>query len=188
MPTELLDKDSDETVRLSVAEAQALGEKALSSIGYAPDEATIIATHLVDVEVDPDTGKVTVLRYTVVSDVGNALHPAYVEGQMQGAAVQGIGMGLTEEYFYDKEGTLRNSSLLDYRMPTTLDMPNIETILVEVPNPGHPLGVRGVGECSIVPPVGAIANALFDAIGIRMNDMPATPQRILDALLEKQGK
>ncbi len=144
--------------------------------------------HIVDVEVDPDTGKVTVLRYTVVEDVGFALHPSYVEGQLQGAAAQGIGMGLLEDYFYDKEGTLRNSSLLDYRMPTTLDMPNIETILVEVPNPGHPLGVRGVGECSIVPPVGAIANALFDAIGIRMNDMPATPQRILDALLEKQGK
>ena len=95
---------------------------------------------------DPDTGKVTVLRYTVVSDVGNALHPAYVEGQMQGAAVQGIGMGLTEEYFYDKEGTLRNSSLLDYRIPTALDAPMVDTIIVEVPHPGHPLGVRGVGD------------------------------------------
>ena len=144
--------------------------------------------HIVDVEVDPDTGKIQILRYTVVEDVGFALHPSYVEGQLQGAAAQGIGMGVTEDYFYDKDGMLRNSSLLDYRIPTALDVPMIETVLVEVPNPGHPLGVRGVGECSIVPPVGAIANAIFDAIGVRMNDMPATPQRVLHALLEKQGK
>ena len=141
--------------------------------------------HIVDVEVDPDTGKVTVLRYTVVSDVGNALHPAYVEGQMQGAAVQGIGMGLTEEYFYDKEGTLRNSSLLDYRIPTALDAPMVDTIIVEVPHPGHPLGVRGVGEASITPPLGAIANAIHDAVGLRIQSMPVTPRHLLEALMDR---
>jgi len=142
--------------------------------------------HIVDVEVDPDTGKVTVLRYTVVQDVGLALHPSYVEGQMTGGAVQGIGMALLEEYYYDENGILRNSQLLDYRMPTTLDTPSVETILVEVPHPGHPLGVRGVGECNIVPPLGAIANALYDATGIRFHELPATPRKILEALKSRQ--
>ena len=140
--------------------------------------------HIVDVEVDPETGKVTVLRYTVVSDVGFALHRGYVEGQMQGAAVQGIGMGLTEEYFYDKDGTLRNTSLLDYRIPTALDTPLVDTIIVEVPHPGHPLGVRGVGEASIVPPLGAIANAIHEATGVRVTSMPVTPRHLLEALMD----
>ena len=142
--------------------------------------------HIVDVEVDPETGKVTVLRYTVVQDVGFAMHPSYVEGQMTGGAVQGIGMALLEEYYYDEDGVMRNSQLLDYRMPTTLDTPSVETIMVEVPHPGHPLGVRGVGECNIVPPLGAIANALFDATGIRFHDLPANPRKILEALQSRQ--
>ena len=154
-------------------------------LGGATGAATY-GGHIVDVEVDPDTGKVTVLRYTCVQDVGTALHPAYVEGQMQGGAVQGIGMALSEEYFYDANGVLRNGSLLDYRMPTTLDTPNIETIVVEVPHPGHPLGVRGVGECAIVPPLAAIANALYDAIGVRMHELPASPRVILEHLMAKQ--
>ena len=128
-----------------------------------------------------------VLRYTCVQDVGLALHPAYVEGQMQGGAVQGIGMALSEEYFYDENGVMRNGSLLDYRMPTTLDTPNIETIVVEVPHPGHPLGVRGVGECAIVPPLAAIANAIHDAIGVRLHELPASPRVILDHLLTRNG-
>jgi CO/xanthine dehydrogenase Mo-binding subunit len=141
--------------------------------------------NIVDVEVDPDTGKVTILRYTCVQDVGKALHLAFVEGQIQGGAVQGIGMALQEEYAYDANGVLRNGSLLDYRMPTALDMPNIETILVEVPHPGHPYGVRGVGECAIVPPLAAIANAVNDAIGVRMHSLPATPKVILETLLDQ---
>ena len=104
------------------------------------------AHHIVDVEVDPETGKVTILRYTAIQDVGTAIHPAYVEGQMQGGAVQGIGWALNEEYYYDDKGRMANSSFLDYRIPTTLDVPMIETIIVEVPNPLHPYGVRGVGE------------------------------------------
>ena len=115
--------------------------------------------HIVDVEVDPETGKVEILRYTAVQDVGKAIHPSYVEGQIQGGVAQGAGMALTEEYLYDENGTMRNSSLLDYRMPTSLDLPDIETVLIEVPNAGHPYGVRGVGEVPIVPPLAAIGNA-----------------------------
>ena len=109
-------------------------------------------SHIVDVEVDPETGKVDILRYTAVQDVGKAIHPSYVEGQMHGGAAQGVGWALNEEYVYDDEGHLLNSSFLDYRTPTALDLPMIDTVLVEVANPGHPFGVRGVGEVPIVPP------------------------------------
>ena len=140
------------------------------------------ATHIVDVEVDPDTGKVTILRYTAVQDVGTAIHPAYVEGQIQGGAVQGIGWALNEEYYYDESGRMANASFLDYRMPTTLDVPEIDTILVEVPNPGHPYGVRGVGEVPIVPPLAAVANAIADATGHRFTQLPISPRRIVEEL------
>jgi CO/xanthine dehydrogenase Mo-binding subunit len=139
-------------------------------------------THIVDVEVDPDTGKVTILRYTAVQDVGTAIHPSYVEGQIQGGVVQGIGWALNEEYVFDEEGRMVNSSFLDYRMPTALDVPMIDTILVEVPNPGHPYGVRGVGEVPIVPPLAAIANAIYDATGHRFTELPMSPRRIVEAL------
>ena len=125
---------------------------------------------------DPDTGKVTILRYTATQDVGTAIHPSYVEGQIQGGVVQGIGWALNEEYFYDESGRMANSSYLDYRMPTALDVPMIDTILVEVPNPGHPYGVRGVGEVPIVPPLAAIANAIADATGHRFTDLPMSPR------------
>ena len=111
------------------------------------------AIHIVDVEVDPDTGKVDILRYTAVQDVGKAVHPSYVEGQIQGGVSQGVGWALNEEYFYNDKGEMANSSFLDYRMPTSLDLPMIDTVIVEVANPGHPYGVRGVGECPIVPPM-----------------------------------
>ncbi len=140
------------------------------------------ATHIVDVEVDEETGKVQILRYTAIQDVGNAIHPSYVEGQIQGGAVQGIGWALNEEYIYDKEGHLVNSSLLDYRMPTALDLPMIDCVLVKVANPHHPFGVRGVGEVPIVPPAAAIANAIYDATGVRMRELPMSPARLLEAL------
>jgi CO/xanthine dehydrogenase Mo-binding subunit len=140
------------------------------------------ATHIVDVEVDPDTGKVTILRYTAVQDAGRAVHPAYVEGQMQGGVAQGIGWALNEEYYYDDEGRLLNSSFLDYRMPTSLDLPMIDTVIVEVPNPGHPYGVRGVGEVPIVPPLAAIANAICEATGHRFTELPMSPRRIVETL------
>ena len=140
------------------------------------------AAHIVDVEVDPDTGKVTVLRYTVIQDAGTAIHPAYVENQMQGGAAQGIGWALNEEYYYDDSGRMANASYLDYRMPTTLDLPMIDTVIVEVPNPGHPYGVRGVGEVPIVPPLAAVANAVYRATGHRFRDLPMSPRRITEEL------
>ena len=140
------------------------------------------AGHIVDVEVDPETGKVDILRYTAVQDVGRAVHPSYAEGQIQGGVQQGVGMALSEGYDFDERGRMRNASLLDYRMPTALDLPMIETILVEQPNPGHPYGVRGVGEVPIVPPLAAVANAIEDAIGVRVRKLPATPDAILAEL------
>jgi len=145
------------------------------------------AVHMVDVEVDTDTGKVDILRYTALQDVGKAVHPSYVEGQIQGGAVQGIGWALNEEYFYNDRSEMANSSFLDYRMPTSLDLPMIDTVIVEVANPGHPFGVRGVGEVCIVPPMAAIANAIYNAIGIRMDKLPMSPANILEALWEKRN-
>ncbi|MEX2372709.1 MAG: molybdopterin cofactor-binding domain-containing protein, partial [Dehalococcoidia bacterium] len=141
------------------------------------------AAHIVDLEVDRETGKVTILRYTAIQDVGKAVHPSYVEGQIQGGAVQGIGMALNEEYVYNDEGRMVNASFLDYRMPVANDLPSMETIMVEVPNPGHPYGVRGVGEVPIVPPLGAIANAIYDAVGVRVTRLPASPRALLEELL-----
>jgi len=138
--------------------------------------------NIVDVEVDPETGKVTILRFTAVQDVGTAIHPSYVEGQMQGGSAQGIGWALNEEYYMSSDGTMMNSSLLDYRMPTALDLPMIDTVIVEVPNPGHPFGVRGVGEANIIPPPGAIANAIYHATGVRMQRLPMNPPAIMEAI------
>lgn len=138
--------------------------------------------HIVDVEVDPETGKVEILRYTAVQDVGRAIHPSYVEGQLQGGVAQGVGWALNEEYVYDSRGRLLNASLLDYRMPVVPDLPMIDTVLVEVPHPGHPFGVRGVGETPIVPPAAAVANAIYDAIGVRMTELPMSPPRVMEAI------
>ena len=140
------------------------------------------ATHVVDVEVDPDTGKVKILRYTATQDVGTAIHPSYVEGQIQGGAAQGIGWALNEEFVYNDAGNMVNASFLDYRMPTSLDLPMIDTVLIEVPNPGHPYGVRGVGEVPIVPPPAALANAIYRAIGKRMTDLPMSPSAVLNKI------
>jgi CO/xanthine dehydrogenase Mo-binding subunit len=154
---------------------------------YSADNAgPSFATHLVDIEVDPETGFTKVLRYTVVQDAGKAVHPTYVEGQYQGGAAQGIGWALNEEYIYGEDGRLQNAGFLDYRMPVASDLPMIDTVIVEVPNPGHPYGVRGVGETSIVPPLAAIANAVSAAAGVRMTSLPMSPPKILKAI-ETQG-
>ena len=145
------------------------------------------STQIADVEVDPETGKVTILDFTVVQDAGKAIHPSYVEGQMQGGAVQGIGWALNEEYAFNADGQMTNSSFLDYRMPISLDLPMINTVIVEVANPGHPYGVRGVGEVPIVPPMAAVANAIANAIGVRMEQLPMSPAAVLEALWEKNG-
>jgi CO/xanthine dehydrogenase Mo-binding subunit len=182
---------SDDGKRLTFRE---LAEKLHATGGTIVGRASVdpqgvggaFGTHIVDVEVDPETGKVTVLRYTAVQDVGKAVHPSYVEGQVQGGAVQGIGWALNEEYVYDDRGALTNASFLDYRMPTALDLPMIDAVLVEVANPGHPYGVRGVGEVPIVPPPAALANAIYRAVGVRMDELPMSPGRVMARLLARQ--
>lgn len=148
-----------------------------------PDNAGVsFASHICDVEVDPETGSTRVIRYTVIQDAGKAIHPTYVEGQFQGGAAQGIGWALNEEYIYGDDGRLQNPGFLDYRIPVCSDLPFIDTQILEIPNPQHPYGVRGVGETSIVPPLAAIGNALSNAMGVRMDHVPMSPPRILKAL------
>jgi CO/xanthine dehydrogenase Mo-binding subunit len=144
------------------------------------------SANIIDIELDPDTGKIDVLRVTAIQDVGTAIHPDYVEGQMQGGAAQGIGWALNEEYYMGEDGSMQNTSLLDYRMPTTLDLPMIDAIMVEKPNPSHPFGVKGVGESNIAPPLGALSNAVHDATGVRMRNLPMSPASVLKALQEKK--
>jgi CO/xanthine dehydrogenase Mo-binding subunit len=138
--------------------------------------------HICDVEVDKETGQVTIIRYTAVQDVGRAIHPSYVEGQIQGGAAQGIGWALNEEYIYDKDGKMDNPGFLDYRCPVASDLPMIEAILVEVPNPRHPFGARGVGEVPIIPPMAAVGNAIRDAVGLRLTSLPMSPPKVRKAL------
>jgi CO/xanthine dehydrogenase Mo-binding subunit len=159
------------------------GKAQINAQGAAP----AFGTHICDVAVDRETGHVTILRYTAVQDVGRAIHPSYVEGQIQGGVAQGIGWALNEEYIYDKDGRLENAGFLDYRVPVASDLPMIETVVVEVPNPRHPFGVKGVGEVPIVPPMAAVANAIYDAIGVRMPDLPISPPR-LRAAIDRQAE
>ncbi|MBI3406952.1 MAG: xanthine dehydrogenase family protein molybdopterin-binding subunit [Planctomycetes bacterium] len=185
---EILKSKSDKSKRMTFAEmAAAIHQKGGTIIGRAsvdpPWPAGAFATHIVDVEVDPDTGKVNILRYTAVQDCGRAIHPSYVEGQIQGGVVQGIGWALNEEYKYNDKGEMTNASFLDYRMPTSLDLPMIDPVIVEVPDPNHPYGVRGVGEVPIVPPPAAIANAIHNAVGVRLTELPMNPGRVVKALL-----
>lgn len=140
--------------------------------------------HLCDLEVDPETGHTKILRYTIFQDAGKAIHPDYVEGQMQGGAAQGIGWALNEEYIYGPDGRLQNAGFLDYRIPVASDLPKIDTVILEIPNPGHPYGVRGVGETGIVPPLAAVSNAVSHAIGVRMSELPMSPPKILKAIKE----
>lgn len=135
--------------------------------------------HLVDVEVDKETGATKILRYTVIEDAGKAIHPIQVEGQYQGGAAQGAGWALNEEYIYGEDGVLQNPGFLDYRIPVASDLPMIDTVIVEVANPKHPYGLRGVGEVPVVPTLAAIANAVGDAIGVRPRELPMSPPRLL---------
>jgi len=134
--------------------------------------------------VDKETGQVTIERYTAFQDVGKAIHPSYVEGQIQGGAVQGIGWALNEEYIYNDKGQLENPGFLDYRCPVASDLPMIEAVLVEVPNPRHPFGARGVGEVPIIPPMAAIGNAIRRNTGVAMNHLPMSPPKVRAALDE----
>ncbi|MEJ6709163.1 MAG: xanthine dehydrogenase family protein molybdopterin-binding subunit [Amylibacter sp.] len=169
---------------------QSMGRTGGPIVGHfeaTPEGAGVsFATHIVDAEVDKETGQTKIVRYTVIQDAGKAINPAYVEGQFQGGAVQGIGWALNEEYIYGEDGRLQNGLFLDYRIPVASDLPMIDTVIVEVPNPGHPYGVRGVGETSICPPLAAIANAVSAAAGVRLKELPMSPPRIL-AALDKQA-
>jgi CO/xanthine dehydrogenase Mo-binding subunit len=140
------------------------------------------ATHMCDVEVDVELGIVRVLRYTSFQDVGRAVHPSYVEGQMQGGVAQGIGWALNEEYIYDRGGHVDNPGFLDYRMPIFSDLPMLDTVMIEIPNPKHPQGVRGVGEVPLVPTLAAIRNAVYNALGKRFYSLPMSPPKVLEAL------
>jgi CO/xanthine dehydrogenase Mo-binding subunit len=146
-----------------------------------------VGAHVCDLEVDPETGHVTILRYTAFQDVGRALNPAAVEGQIEGSVAQGLGWALTEAIDYAEDGRVRNATLLDYRMPTALDLPTIATVLIETPVPGVPYGVRGVAEVPIVPVAAVVGNAIRRAVGVRMRQMPMTPERIVTALAEAGG-
>ena len=177
---------------LSIAEIAAMANKtggplvgnaAINAQGAGPS----FGAHIVDVEVDTETGHVKILRYTTIQDAGKAVHPGYVEGQMQGGAVQGIGWALNEEYVYGEDGKLQNAGFLDYRIPVCSDVPMIDTVIVEVPNPSHPYGVRGVGETPIIPPMAAITSAIEQAIGIRFNALPMSPPKVLAAIEAARG-
>ena len=163
------------------------GPIGFSSAVNAGGQAPGFTTQFCDVEVDPETGKVTVLRFVAAQDVGRAIHPSYVEGQIQGGVVQGIGWALNEEYIYDDQGRLSNAGFLDYRIPVASDSLPVEAILVEVPNPNHPFGVKGVGEVNICAPMAAVANAIADAIGRRMESLPMSPPKVLAALSHRVG-
>ena len=174
------------TLKEIAARQNATGGPLIGRAGGAwGGESPGFAVHIVDVQVDRDTGKTDIVRYTALQDPGTAVHPTYVEGQIQGGAVQGIGWALNEEYVTNDQGVMLNSSWLDYRMPIAKDLPMIDTQMVEVPNPEHPTGVRGVGEVSIIPPVPAIANAINQAIGIRMSETPMSPGTVLEAIWQK---
>lgn len=164
-----------------------LGGALMVSVTVQPEGlGPAVACQIVDVEVDPETGKIDILRYTALQDAGKAIHPDFVEGQIQGGVVQGIGWALNETYIYSDDGRLLNANFLDYRMPTSLDVPMIDTVIVEVANPFHPYGVRGVGEVPIVPPPAAIANAVYNAVGVRLEVLPMSPANVLEALWKKQ--
>ena len=160
------------------------GPLTFSSSLNSTSAAPAFGVHICDAEVDKETGRTTITRYTAIQDAGKAIHPDYVEGQMQGGAVQGIGWALNEEYLYNDEGALENPGFLDYRIPVASDLPFIDAVIVEVPNPLHPFGVKGVGEVPIVPPMPAIAEAVYQSTGVRFRDLPLNPPKIVAALLD----
>jgi len=143
------------------------------------------ACHVAEVEVERDTGQVRLLRYLAVQDCGIAINPVAADGQVQGGAAQGIGMALSESLRYDKEGRPVTAGFLDYKIPSALDLPEIETVLVEKPAVDGPFGAKGIGEPPVVPPPATLANAIFHAVGVRITSLPITPEKIRAALREQ---
>ncbi len=174
----------DIAAKRSVTGGPIVAEVAINAGGQAPG----FSTQFCDVEVDPETGAVKILRYVAAQDVGRAIHRSYVEGQIEGGVVQGIGWALNETYVYNDKGQMENTGFLDYRVPVASDLPMIEAVLVEVPNPNHPFGVKGVGEVNIVPVMAAVANAIRGATGVRMTALPMSPPAVLAALDANQAE
>ena len=175
--------------RMSLAEVCEIAEKTGGQISAsaninAKGAGPSFAVHICDAEVDKETGKIDIRKYTAIQDAGKAIHPSYVEGQLQGGAVQGIGWALNEEYVYNSQGVMENPGFLDYRIPLASDLPMIDTIVVEVPNKAHPYGVRGVGESGIIPPLGAVGWAVGQAIGKKVEELPCSPPRILSLIMD----
>ena len=178
---------NDELTPLKLSDLAAQAPRTGGPIGHqaslnARGPGPSFSVNIAEIDVDRETGLTTVLGFTAIQDAGRAIHPSYVEGQMQGGAAQGIGWALNEEYVWNEEGVVQNASFLDYRIPVASDLPMIDTQIIEVPNPGHPYGVRGVGETPIVAPLAAVANAVRDALNVRITDLPLSPNRVLDAL------
>ena len=139
--------------------------------------------HLVEIEVDTELGTVRVIKITAAHDVGRAINPTLIEGQIEGGAAQGLGMALMEEFFPGK-----GENLHDYLIPSAGDMPPVESILIEDPSPVGPFGAKGIGEQAVIPTAPAILNAIKDAIGVRIHRVPATPDRIRAAILAARAK
>jgi CO/xanthine dehydrogenase Mo-binding subunit len=148
--------------------------------GSAPlrQRAPSFSASVAEVAIDPETGFVRLTRLVTAQDAGKAINPMLVKGQIQGGSVQSAGFALWEEIQYNEAGQILNPSLLDYHMATAEDLPMIEAMIVEVPSEDGPYGAKIVGEPSIIPPVAAIANAIRDALGVRMCDLPISPERI----------
>jgi len=136
-----------------------------------------------EIEVDTETGVIKVLKFVMAHDIGRAINPQNVEGSLEGGAAQGIGYALSEDLIIDKQtGRVLTDSFATYKMPSTLDMPDVEVVLVEEPAPTGPFGAKGVGEPGMTNVAPAIANALYDAVGIRLHSLPMTPEKVLEAL------
>jgi len=151
------------------------------SVSYA------YGAHGVEVEVDKETGKVKILNYIAAHDVGKPINPLLLEGQIYGGGLQGIGYALGEKMVY-KNGRLMNGNFLDYKIPTVKDVPLIQPVLVETDEKDGPFGAKGIGEPGLVPTAPAIANAIYDAIGVRIKDLPITPEKVLAAIKAKEGQ
>ena len=163
------------------------GDAISASVSYnAPMQGASCAVNIADACVDQETGEVNITRFTAIQDVGTAIHPDYVEGQMQGGAMQGIGWALTEEYIYDEDGRVLNAGFLDYRMPVASDLPMLDTQIVEVPDPNHPYGVRGAGETPICAPMAATSIAVNHALRTRITQLPLNPSRVMQSILDRE--
>ncbi len=201
-PDDLEIADGRVRVRGTPQKAVALAEIARKSMAFgaryapvfgvgsvaAPRPSPGFAAHLAKVRVDTETGQVQLVDYLVVQDVGFPINPAAVEGQMRGGAAQGIGWGLLEAMVFDGQGTLLTTTFADYPIPRAADVPPTDVVMVQVPSEAGPFGAKGVGEPPVVPGGAAIANAIADATGVRIYELPITPPRLLRALREAAGQ